>query len=280
LLDVIDRRLVQRSTHIKVSAAQSALGEWLDDLESFRTQLDAGYTEHQETIASLQHTLSRQAPVPESRAASEAEALIDQLDFVIIGVEREISEALRPRGRIFTRQRLEDEDRDFIVELFASRVDDLLERGMQRILHDLEALETTLSAEISPLLSALNLGEARALRRRLDGFFDASRALKAMLKDRVFGQWRARTQGQLRAASATAFEELLALPPEDVAGRRDRLRALLPRVDQRFTEPLAEGLEEFSLAAMRFCDRLQRDLEALRLEAHHRYNLTLLAPSS
>ncbi|RVU42392.1 tetratricopeptide repeat protein [Lujinxingia sediminis] len=280
LLETIDLSLIQRSTRIKVSAARSALDQWLRDLHELRDQLDQGYAEHLATLARLKAHLDRQSPAPAPRAASEAEALIDQLDFVVIGVEREISEALRPRGRIFTRQSLDEEDRDFIVELFAHRVDDLLDRAMQRVLHDIEALEVTLATEISPMLGALNLNEARALRRRLDGFFDASRALKSVLRDRVFGQWRARAQGQLRAASAAAFEELLAMPAEDVAGRRDRLRALLPRVDQRFTDPLAEWLREFSLAATRFCDRLQRDLEALRLEAHHRYNLTPSASSS
>ncbi|TXD37263.1 tetratricopeptide repeat protein [Lujinxingia vulgaris] len=279
LLDTIDRRLIQRSTQIKVAAAKSALDQWLYDLQALHDQLDQGYAEHVATLVRLKEHLDRQSPAPAPRAASEAEALIDQLDFVVIGVEREISEALRPRGRLFTRQRLDEEDRDFIVELFARRVDDLLDRAMQRVLLDIEALETTLAAEISPMLGALNLNEARALRRRLDGFFDASRALKSALRDRVFGQWRARAQGQLRAASAAAFEELLALPAEDVAGRREKLRALLPRVDQRFTDPLAAWLREFSLAATRFCDRLQRDLEALRLEAHHRYNLTPSASS-
>lgn len=280
LLETIDLSLIQRSNRIKVSAARSALDQWLGDLHELRDRLDQSYADHLATLARLRSHLDQQSPAPAPRAASEAEALIDQLDFVVIGVEREISEALRPRGRIFTRQRLDEEDRDFIVELFARRVDDLLDRAMQRVLQDIEALEATLATEISPTLGALNLNEARALRRRLDGFFDASRALKSALRDRVFGQWRARAQGQLRAASATAFEELLAMPPEDVAGRRDRLRALLPRVDQRFTEPLTEWLREFSLAATRFCDRLQRDLEALRLEAHHRYNLTPSAPSS
>ncbi|RAL22463.1 hypothetical protein DL240_11500 [Lujinxingia litoralis] len=279
LLDIIDRRLVQRSTQIKVSAAHAALREWLDELEHFRSQLDQDYAAHERTLEELRTALARRAPSPTTRAASVAEALIDQLDFVVVGIEREFSEALRPGGRIFTRQRLEDEDRDFITELFSQRVDDLLDRTMGRLLQDIEARESTIAADITPLLASLNLSEARALRRRLDGFFDTSRALKLALRDRVFGQWRARTQGQLRAANATVFDALVELPAEDVALRRDKLRELIPRVDQRFTAPLTDWLEEFSLAEARFCDRLRRDLAALRLEASHRYNLTSSASS-
>lgn len=274
LLSLLDEQLVQRSWQIKISEVSRALHTLLDDIDHARhTEIDR-FQELLHTADSLRELVADAAGDPDDRAATLANELSDRLDFVTLGIEREVSDALRRRGRLLRRLVLEPDDRDFTVELFRERLHHVLQRSRHGLLQEIADFEAQLTASLSPLLSSLHVTDARALRRRVEGYFDETRALKTLLDERVFGQWQARADGQISAGADSVLDRIVALGSEaKPTDRRALLDELIPSIDDRFRASLAEWYGEFFLAARRFCDRLHRDLSTLELDIRYRLDL-------
>ncbi|MFU8807211.1 MAG: hypothetical protein ACNA8W_25605, partial [Bradymonadaceae bacterium] len=193
---------------------------------------------------------------------------------VITGVEREVHEALKPRGTWITKMVLSDEDRAFVLDLLRERFHSVLERARQNITAELVSLETELANKMSTILSELSVANARAMNRRLEGFFDETRVLKMVLVERVYGRLEARAHGQISAAGQSILGSVEETSENDRERRKALLAELLPRVDASFEKALAGWYTEFFLAARRFCDRLGRDLSLLELESQYRYDVS------
>ena len=272
---LLDEHFVQRSWRIKISEISRELRRLVDDIEQLRRDQIEEFDDLIDEARRLGELVDDTAGSPRSTASEYALALEDRFDFVVVGIEREIDDALRRRGRIFSRVVLEADDRDFILELFEERLDDVLRRSRQKVLAEISELEATMAERLSPLFATLSVTDARPLRRRLEGFFDETRALKTVLEERVFGQWRARARGQIATGGTSTLEAIADLGADaSPKERRQLLAGLIPQVGDEFSGALTAWYEEFFLAANRFCDRLRRDLETLQLEVRHRLDFS------
>ncbi len=275
LMRLLDEHFVQRSWRIKIAEVSRGLNDLLGEIDELRSREIAHFEDLSDQASQLTDFLEESAGDPEARAAQYALSLSDRFDFVTLGIEREITEALRRRGRLLRRLVLETDDRSFILELFAERLEHVLEHCRRDVLREISDVESALAARLSPLLASLSVTDARPLRRRLEGFFDETRALKTVLDERVFGQWQARTEGQISSGGDTALDRIVELGVDAAPDQKRAILApLIPEVGEAFADVLSEWYREFFLAAHRFCDRLQRDLSTLELEVRHRLDFT------
>lgn len=271
LMRFLDEHFVQRSWQIKISEVSRALRALLDKIAAHRQEEIARFEALLDQASSIQTLVKEADEQLQTRPQEFAISISDRLDFALVGVEREIAQSLRQPGRFSRRLILEPEDRSFILELLRERLNSVLEHHRQQLLQEISELESRLAARLSPLFADLSVTDARPLRRRLEGLFDETRVLKTTLEERVFGQWRARTDGQIRAGGEAALDHIVALGPEgSPKDRRRLLTALIPDFDAAFQQDLRQWHEEFFLAAHRFCDNLHRDLTTLELETRHR----------
>ncbi|WP_168210514.1 tetratricopeptide repeat protein [Persicimonas caeni] len=272
--DFLESRIIERSGRIKTLEIARQLHDLVGDMTEFQRALVDKYDQLGGEAASLRGWLDELADErPEKHAKKEARALEDRFDFVLTGIEREIREALKSRGTWLTRKVLSEEDQTFILDLLSERLDDVLNRSRQTILADVDELEGAVAQRVGPIIQSLPLGDARAMNRRLEGFFDETRMLKLLLEERVYGQLRARATGQIEAAGQRALEEIRNSGQEGPAWRA-ALRRLLPDTRGHLNRELAAWYEEFFLAACRFSDRVQRDLHLLKLEAEHHFDVS------
>lgn len=271
LLELLDRQFVQRSWQIKSREVSRSLDDLLEEVADIRSRELAVFDDLIERADEMVAMIDDAAGDPRSGASEHALELEDRFDFVTLGIEREIGDALRRRGQVFQRVILEPDDRTFVLELFEERLTDVIERGERQVLRDASGIESELAERLSPLFASLSVTDARPLRRRLEGFFDEIRALKTILRERVFGRWRARAEGRIAAGGDATLDAIVDLGDDaDAEQRRELLAELIPAVGDEFTDALARWHQEFFLAARRFCHRLRRDLTTLQLEVKYR----------
>ena len=276
--DFLESRIIERSGRIKTLEISRQLHSLIEDLQSFRSGLVDGYAMLATQTAEMRSWLEQMADErPEQRARKQARTLEDRFDFVLTGIEREIREALQSRGTWLTRRVLSEEDKQFILDLLAERLADVLERSRQQVLGDVGELESMVAQRVGPIVQNLPLVDARALNRRVEGFFDETRVLKLLLEERVYGQLRAKAMGQIEVAGRQALEEIRSSDEEGGPAWKAALRRLLPDTRSHLRRELAGWYGEFFLAACRFSDRVQRDLQLLKLETEHRLDLADLA---
>jgi nitrate reductase assembly molybdenum cofactor insertion protein NarJ len=276
--DFLESHIVERSGRIKTLEIARQLGELVDDLGALQDELVDKYEALGDEASSLSEWLDEHAHTqPEARAKAEARSLEDRFDFVLTGIEREIREAMSSRGRWLTRKVLADEDKQFVLDLLSERLEDVLNRSRQTVENGIAELESNLAQRVGQIVGELPLSDARAMNRRLEGFFDESRVLKLLLEERVYGQMRARATGQIEAAGRRALEEIGDSSQHDGRDWKTALRRLLPDTRADLNRELAAWYAEFFLAASRFCDRVQRDLHLLKLEAEHHFDVSSVA---
>ncbi|MFW6058171.1 MAG: dynamin family protein, partial [Persicimonas sp.] len=274
----LESNIVERSGRIKTLEIARQLGELVEDLGALQDELVDKYEALGDEATALSEWLDEHAQTqPEARAKEQARTLEDRFDFVLTGIEREIREAMSSRGRWLTRKVLTDEDKQFVLDLLSERLDDVLNRSRQTVENDVAELESNLAQRVGQIVGELPLSDARAMNRRLEGFFDESRVLKLLLEERVYGQLRARATGQIEAAGRRALEEIRDSSQHDGPDWKAALRRLLPDTRADLNRELAAWYAEFFLAASRFCDRVQRDLHLLKLEAEHHLDVSSVA---
>jgi len=273
----LDARFVQRAGHIKRLEVGRRLRGLVDDLDDRIGSLVRTCGDLQDEAERLSEWLDERADSPRrERTEREAETVSDQFQFAVTAVAREIREDLRPRGAFFSRMVLDAEDRAFALELLEERLRDVLVRSRQRVEADVAAFEQELDARLGSLLDDLAVPEARSLDRRLEGLHDEFDALRRLLNERVYGRLSARIRGRLEAAGADALDGVETDDPEDLEPWRGPLEQLLPDASTHVDEHLTTWYREFFLAARRFCDRVQRDLQLLRLETEYRHDISPL----
>lgn len=273
----LDEHFIQRSGRLKALEVGRQLHLLMDEIHEFGRSLATEYKEYGQKIEELRDWLHQtENEKPASRAQHEAVELSDQFDFVITGVEREISEALVRRGTWSNKMMLDQQDRVFVLNLLQERLESVLERSRHTMLKNITALETELADRLGALLNALSLQDQRAVNRRIESFFDEVRILKLLLTERVYGQLIARARGQIQAGGPSTMREIENVALDDRPSRAALIRELVPGPRTHFRSALTQWLEEFSLAATRFCDRLQRDFMLLELEARYRFDFSEL----
>lgn len=275
----LESQIVERSTHIKTLEITRKLAALLEEIAGSQHTLSQNYAALDAESTEIEKWLARlQKKHPEERAISEARALEDRFDFVLTGLERELHEAIKSQGNFLARsglakKSLAQEDRDFILELLAERIEDILRRSRQHVLADIDEIENRVAQQIGAIIAQLPLVDSRALKRRLDGFFDETRVLKLLLGERVYGQLSAQTAGRIDAAGRGALDDIRPGSGDGSVWKR-ALRRLMPDARGHLSTELAAWYEEFFLAARRFSDSVQRDLHLLKLEADYRFDVS------
>ncbi len=273
---LLDRQFVQRAGRIKTLEVRRRLVELVDDVGEHVDELLAEFERMSSRVAEITTWLDELADRrPGAAAEREATTVDDQFDFALDAVAREIREALRPRGTLFATKVLDEADRSFALDLFKSRLDDVLRHSRRRVVEEADEIEAELTARLEDLLEALSVQNARSLNRRLDGLYDELRTMRLVLAERVYGQLRARIHGRIDAAGPTLLDDV-APPdsPDDLTPWKRQLRTLLPDAQAHVDEWLTGWYREFFRAAERFSDRVRQDLQLLRLEADYRYDTT------
>ena len=271
--EFLDSRFIQRAGRIKTLEVRRRLRRVAD---SMRERVE-GLMERYETLMERVENLSvwledLTEEHPAKRAEREARSVDDQFDFALTAVAREIREDLRPQGTFFSRMALDEEDREFVLDVLKHRLVDVLGRSSDRVEEDVGRIEEEITARIGDVLDDLSVQNARSLNRRLDGLYDELRVLRLVLAERVYGQLRARIHGRIDAAGPDVMEAIEEANVDDASSWKDELRQLLPDAADHVDEQLTGWYMEFFLAAARFCGRVERDLQLLRLEAEFRYD--------
>jgi hypothetical protein len=124
------------------------------------------------------------------------------------------------------------------------------------------------------MLESMQLSDARTVDRRMEGLFDQTRALRLLLRERVFGALRARVHGRLEAGGRAAIANLENQGAGDLDAASRELAQLFPDPHQQIDASLADWYREFFVALHRFSERTRRELQRVRLEINHRFDLT------
>lgn len=272
----LQTQIIERAGQIKTIEAKRHLSGLVITLSAFQHGLTKRYRALALATSQAQQELERGAIAhSEQRAQQELMTLEDRLDFMLRAVTKEIEEALKPSGSLMnTRMVLSEEDRAFIQQLLLERFLSLLEQSLERVFHDVVALEADVALKVGPIMHELSLQDSRAISQRLEGFRDELRMLKLLLKERVYGRAGARATGQIEAGSQQALKAIEGL--SDPQRWRALLRALLPELRPGFRQDLIQWYQDFFAAAVRLLERVKNDLEVLKLEAQHRYDISPL----
>jgi hypothetical protein len=272
---LLDERFIQRAGRLKTLDVRHRLHGLIDELDG---QFDAWIADQRDREARAEELSERirawSQEHGETEATRRADDLADQLDFVSRSIASEIQDALRPSGIFVSRMELTEEDRDFILELFGNRVDDILDRARQDVLSDVDALELDVARRTESMLESMHLSDARTVDRRMEGLFDQTRALRLLLRERVFGALRARIHGRLDAGGRGAIANLEDRGDTDLDAASQELAQLFPDPRQQIDASLTDWYREFFVALHRFSERTHRELQRVRLEIKHRFDLT------
>ncbi len=271
----LDAHFIQRSARLKALEVGRQLNLLVGEIHEFGRELVAHYQDYGHNIDALRTWLKEaQNESPSTHAKREANELSDQLDFVITGIEREIADALIRRGSWSNKMMLDQQDRIFVLDLLRERLEGVLDRSRHKVVNEISDLETHLNSHLGSIIRTLSLQDQRAMNRRIESFFDETRVLKLLLTERVYGQFAAQARGQIQAGGQSALVEIEEAAEDDRSRRAAVIRELIPSSRTDFRGALAQWFDEFSLAAMRFCDRLQRDFMLLELEAKYRFDFS------
>ncbi len=243
-------------THDMIQHAQSRLA-LLSDLQ---TRLDT----IKEGIAAQAHNFTTHF------IAEERRRLVQAIDTTLVTVAREITDALQPApglvGALLTRVSLSEEDLEFVVSLLEERLAQVLQASQQRVTQNLLEAETRLIEGIETMDTALEAPLGGVVRRRLTGHLSETRALRALLTDRVYGRYRAIAKGRTSAPGVMRVIERSARKDTTMDEHKATLRRLLPDVEDAMTAALAGWAREYFDAAARFCDITHGDLKVSSIE--------------
>ena len=280
LQEQIDRDFVQRSSDLKIAEAMRQLRAILEAIADFRRHHTDAFDGHLQTLAKLRDHIRAQRKDGRTWAGESSARLADQLDFVALGVAREFDQVLRRQGRIRKKPVLDPDDEHFLLELFAHRIDAVLDRHRQAMLSELDRIDDAISRAVGPLLLTLEPTDARTIRRGLDALFDALRHQRSALHDRVFGPWLARAEGRIDVAGPRLLQSMTDDADHSSHGdRQARLLSLLPELTEHLTPALSVWYREYHDATETLLDRLHRDLETLSLDIRHRLDLPSMPPT-
>lgn len=269
----LDEHVIHRAGRIKTLEVGRQLAHLTFTLHAFQSGLVQRYAALAADVARAEEGLVRlAATLPRERAAEEVQNVREWVPRLLDAIEVEIADALRPSGSWTGRRVLAAEDRKFVLELVLSRLQKVLDASRLRTRQILQQTERELAEQLDPVVRALALGDARALNRRLDGFFDETRVIAELWDQRVFGALVERARGRIESIGEETLTAIEAAQG-DRAAWRSKLRELLPAIDEEFGQRVEGWYAAFFEAAVRLCSRVRKDLELLELEAHTRYDV-------
>lgn len=271
----LDRRIVQRAGQIKTLEVQRQLVALVFELESFQNEKIAGYDALISKLESILDWVNGEHAEFIQATEIETNSLRDQLDFMLQGIEKEISDAFRPSGGILGRASLSPEDRAFLLELLKDRLHTVLERGFRKQLVHCSEFESEMMKHLEPILSGLETEDLRSIERRVAGGFDEVRVLKALLEERIYRALEARVQGRIEAGGEGVLDAVESAQAERTRWRAE-LESLIPTLGSEHNARLAKWIETYFTRIRRLLEQIRSDLQLISLDARQSYDLSEL----
>ncbi len=269
----LEERVIQRAGRIKTIEVSRQLGHLAFTLQAFQNGLVHRYGDLARNVADLEIWLGKTAStIPRERAAEEVVLITQWINSTLEGIEAEIEDSLRPTSSWTGKRALGDDDRQFVLDLVLERLDRILESSQQRMVQVISETEREIAERLDPVVRALSVGDARALQRRIEGFFDESRVVSMLWQERVYGAFAERARGRVETTGRAVLATIEAAQSERTSWR-PTLRRLLPSMDEEFGHRIERWYAAFFEASLRLCSRIRKDLELLELEARTRYNV-------
>jgi hypothetical protein len=212
----------------------------------------------------------------EADARAKSKALIenqrrnleDKTSYILLSMEHEIAESLRPAGQILSRPSLAAEDARFIGRLLRTRFSDVVDESFDEVAHVLNDLEATLARRLEDVAQRMPLLDARAQHRSIEGLFDELRASRQLLREKVVG----RLDASVRSRIELVGDDILLSLDGDKALWRSKLRRLLPDTSRLAAAELTSWFDEWFHRVFVFLERMASELDLLKIETDHRYD--------
>ncbi|MBH24335.1 MAG: hypothetical protein CMH57_07785 [Myxococcales bacterium] len=274
LLRFAEGEVFDRAARLKASVASRALRALAQELQEHGRLQIAHIDGLLGRVDALQEGVEAEEQEITGRLTQEErERLASGVDFLLMLIAREVSEAMHPNSRLIDallpRAELEPEDVEFVLELTVERFGDLLKRSEERVNKALLEVEQRFVDSVDALADRLDPEDARTARRRLEAYLSEARALRLLLGQRVYGRYRLIAEGRATGPEVGALIARQARQPRDLPEeeRKAALKALLPDVEGQLEGHLEAWAREYFDAARRLCDLLRGDLDVLRVEA-------------
>lgn len=269
--EFLDERVFTRAGRIKVLEIQEQLFGMFVTMDAFGR---GRYSALSRNRHELRHVLDwitndvnqhHAALIETQRRETE-----DQLSFLLLSMEHEIADALRPSKQLLNRMQIPPEDIDFITRIMLNRFTTLLTQQFRAVEKHLDEEEAALARKLDRLCAELPAIDSRMFHRTIEGFFDELRAHRTLLRETYVAHAAAMAETRLDALGPEIFTTLDA----DRAMWRPRLRRLLPDVTKHTYNALSHALEDWQTRVQHTLARMDRDLKLMEMESTHRYNLS------
>jgi small GTP-binding protein len=199
----LEQQLFARSRRIKRDVCQRRLDACLAEVEQ-RTQrvlvaADDAVGQIDESRAALRASARDQEIL-----AQERERLREALQRVYKEGASEVLDFVRPRRWVFGEHRATAADRDFLLDLLMEGLGEMGEASAQRVSDHLKAVGTELRGRLEKTFVDRSLSSAAT---RLEAMDQAVQDHQNLLRQQVYGQYRAYVRGYLRGGRVDGFFE-------------------------------------------------------------------------
>ncbi len=174
-----------------------------------------------------------------------------------------------PGRGLFARATLAPEDRDRALTRLVERATQLYEGAALAVAGEMIPVDTTLLEGIENVAAPLGPNATRVLRRRAEAFSDEASTLRRLLNERAVATPVAVLQARVDDRGGAVFDKLASGELIE-AERESRVREIVALGGEAWEAQAIDWAAEYSAAAIRFCDHVERDLDMLALEVEHR----------
>ncbi len=261
-------RFFERASRLKVFEVAAELHRVASGIVANANDTIARVNTHREQIKAARRTIGRFESRCEAQAIPETAGHID--DEIIALRQRfyqELQELLLPSRFILTPRVLQPDDRALLQRRCSEALTTILRDASATVTSDVDGLQQELITLLSGLAQTGGV-HGRTTRARLDTFLQSSAATRALFD-----------RGLLPALTESSTARMEALAPQiidDISHGGDRqhrqaaLQRWLPLQGRNWADAMLEWLREYVAAAVRLCDKVERDLDILALDLEHR----------
>jgi tetratricopeptide (TPR) repeat protein len=258
----------ERASRLKVFEVAAELHRVATSIVDNAKATIQSVNEHREQVRSARRTIGRFESRCEAQAIPE---VADEVDEEILDLrsrfQRELQELLLPSRFILTPRVLQPDDRALLQRRCSEALTHILHHASSRVTTDVDDLQQ----ELITLLSGLAQGggiHGRTTRARLDTFLQSSAAARTLFDRGLLPTLTESSTARMEALGPAVIDELA--QSSDRQARDAALQRWLPLQGRNWAAAMLEWLREYVTAAVRLCDKVERDLDILALDLEHR----------
>lgn len=269
----LEDRVFNRAGRIKVLEIHEQLLRMFVTIDAFGKGRTAALMRNQDELKNVRVWLTDDITKANiTLIENQRREIEDQLSLMLLKMEHEISDAMRPSGHLMKSLQLPAQDTDFIGRVLLDQFSAVLNQQFRTIEKHLDEQEATLARRLDRLCTNLPTFDSRIFHRGIEGFFDELRSHRALLREK----YTFRTIAMAETRIDALVGEVLASLDGDRALWRPRLRRLLPDTSSHTTRALQSAMDDWKTRTNRILDRMERDLRLLEMESAHRYDLSTI----